>query len=322
MVIMCTAINITGARHLFGRTLDVEHSLGERVVITPRGFRFDFRREGVCASHLAMVGMALVQDGVPLYFDAVNEAGLCAAALKFPSAVYHAPEAGARNIASFELIPWLLCRCEDLASALDVLDGAIITRDAFSTALPPSPLHFIIADKTGAAVIESVADGLKIYADPLGVLTNDPPFPYHMTRVCDFMNLDSAHPENTLAPSVGLTPYSGGLGAFGLPGDFSSSSRFVRAVFAKNHTEGADEISRFFHVADSVSVPRGCEKNSVGEALYTVYTSLADTASATYYFTTYENRRLRSLSLFDAELDTRELSVFDVRDVQDVERLL
>ena len=320
---MCTAVNAHG---LFGRTLDVEGSFGESVTVTPRAFPFDFRHEGTLCPHLAILGMASVRGGVPLYFDAVNEAGLCMAALKFPSnAVYHEPREDKHNVASFELIWWVLGKCRTLSQARELLSQTNVTSDDFAEDTSSSPLHFIVADGEAAIVVESVADGLKIYDDPLGVLANNPPFYYHMERVCDFMHLDSRYPENTLCEGVTLVPYSGGMGAVGLPGDFSSSSRFVRAVFAKSHAcfEGApsERVSAFFHVMDVVSVPKGCEKNSVGESLFTLYTSCIDVTSRAYFFTTYDNRRVRALALDGVDLDADTLISRGVSGGDGVERM-
>ena len=320
---MCTAVNAHG---LFGRTLDIEGSFGESVIVTPRAFPFDFRHEGTLCPHLAILGMASVRGGVPLYFDAVNEAGLCMAALKFPeNAVYHEPCESKYNVASFELIWWVLGKCRSLTQARELLLKTNVTSDDFSEDTRSSPLHFIIADGEAAIVAESVADGFKIYEDPLGVLTNNPPFCYHLERVCDFMHMSSHYPENMLCPNAPLKAYSGGMGAIGLPGDFSSSSRFVRAVFAKNHTvfEGgqSERVSAFFQVLDTVSVPKGCEKNSVGGSLYTLYTSCIDVSSRTYFFTTYENRRVRALSFDAVDLNVGTLVCRDISGGEDVKYL-
>ncbi len=318
---MCTAVNTRG---LFGRTLDIEGSFDESVTVMPRNFPLEFKNEGTLPAHPAILGMASVRGGVPLYYDAVNEAGLCMAALKFPdNAVYHKPREDKHNVASFELIPWVLGKCRTLLEARELLIKTNVTYDDFAANVKSTPLHFIVADGEGAIVAESVADGLKIYENPLGVLANNPPFPYHATRVCDFMHLTSDYPENTLCADVPLAPYSGGMGAIGLPGDFSSSSRFVRAVFAKNHTllEGtqSERVGAFFHIMDTVGVPRGCEKNAEGERLFTLYTSCIDVGTRTYFFTTYENRRIRALSLGGVDLDASTLICRDISGGEDVE---
>ena len=317
---MCTAIR---DRHLFGRTLDLECSYGEQIVVTPRAVPFDFLYEPPRARHLAMIGTAHIATGRPLYYDAVNESGLCVAALNFPAcAAYHPPRAGAHNLASFEFIPWLLGQCQTLDEAKRLLRDTVITPDQAADDLPATPLHWMIADASGAVTVESVGDGLNIYDNSVDVLTNSPDFAYHMTHLCDFSHLDSAPPQNTLCPTVDLPRYSRGMGAMGLPGDASSASRFVRAVFTQHHTlPETDEISavsRFFHVMDTVACPRGFALTDSGRPIYTVYTSCADTARGIYYFTTYANRRIRAVRLRDADLDAAALTCFSMDDAQDV----
>ena len=315
---MCTAV---ADGHFFGRTLDLECSYGEQVVITPRAFPFHFRYEGASTAHLAMVGMAHVADHVPLYYDALNEAGLAAAALNFShSTTYLTPRAGARNVASFEVIPWILGQCSTLPETVSLLEETVITADAFSPDLTPSPLHWLIADAHGALTLESTVDGLHIYENPVGVLANEPAFPYHMTHLSDFMSAGAKPPVNRLCPSVPLPHYSRGMGGMGLPGDFSSPSRFVRAVFAKHHTvhgeTDAEEISRFFHVMDTVSQPRGCALTDEGKPISTVYTSCADMGTGTYYFTTYGCRRIRGVRMTDT--GGQRLTTLSIEGAEDV----
>jgi len=112
---MCTAITYKSHYHYFGRNLDLEFSYGESVAITPRKFVFEFRNSKKIENHYAIIGMAITQNGFPLYFDATNEKGLSAAALNFPgNAIYHDISDNADNIASFELIPWVLCQCKNI----------------------------------------------------------------------------------------------------------------------------------------------------------------------------------------------------------------
>lgn len=323
---MCTAISDTHTCHLFGRTLDIERSYGESVVLTPRRYPFRFLHEPPAHSHPAILGIAHIASQFPLYYDAINEAGLAIAGLKFSkNAVYFPPRSKGHNVASFEVIPWMLSQCKTVSSALELLRNTTITHESFSPDLPATPLHWLIADRERAITLESTADGLQIHENPFGVLTNNPSFAYHVTHLSDFLHLGSAPVENRLCPSVPQERYSGGLSAMGLPGDFSSASRFVRAVFVKNHTchgtSEAEEISRFFHMMDSVAQPRGCIRTETGEQLQTVYTSCANTATRTYYFTTYHCRRIRAVSMDLSNADDHSLILYPMTDREDIQRL-
>lgn len=321
---MCTAISLFGDGHLFGRTLDLEYSYGESVVITPCEHPYHLRHEGVLSRHLAIIGTAYVKDGAPLYYDGMNEAGLAIAALNFPGkAVYRKARSDMRNIASFEVIPWVLSQCENVTDAVELLKDTNITDDEFDRALPSAPLHWIIADKECAVTVEPLGRGLDICDNHLGVLTNNPEFSYHMTNTSNYMSLSPIPPENHLCPDVKLDHYSRGMGAIGLPGDFSSSSRFVRAVYAKNNTrvDMSDRISGFFHIMDTVSQPSGCAVSDEGKPIMTVYTSCADTERGIYYFTTYSNRRIRAARIAEDSTDSRSLICYPMSGGEDIEYL-
>ena len=319
-VIMCTAVSDHGRHHLFGRTLDIECSYGEIAIVTPRNFRFDFLHENAIPVHYAIMGIGCVRNDLPLYYDAINEAGLAIAGLNFPgNAVYHEKKANKHNIASFELIPWILCQCDTLSSAIQLLLKTNLTADSFSSELPSTPLHWLIADKERSVTLESVSSGMKVYENPFGILTNNPPFLFHATNITNFMHLSSNFQKNNLCPDVKIEPYSRGMGAIGLPGDFSSSSRFVKALYVKSNTQEAEsDIGRFFHILQSVSVPYGCVKSENGKNVLTVYSSCANASTFTYYFTTYKCHRIQAVSVQRDLLNETKLFKYSMRDEEDI----
>ena len=224
-----------------------------------------------------------------------------------------------------ELPLWILRGCSNLGEAKEHLSEAVITGDSFDSSLPPTPLHWLIADKTGAITVEQTADGLKIYENQFGVLTNAPDFSYHQLNMTNYMNLSAKQPSNQLCTQAKLTPYSRGMGAIGLPGDFSSASRFIRAVFAKSNTQEngtrLGEVSRFFHIMETVSQPLGCAEAEDGKPISTVYTSCADTEEGIYYFTTYKCRRIRGIRMHAHELDSCGLIEFSMENDEDIKFL-
>lgn len=314
---MCTAVNETLFHHLFGRTFDFEKSYGEKTVITPRRFNFKYTHDGTSNKGFAIIGTAYVCDNIPLYYDAVNEHGLCIAALNFPLYSNYFPAQTKKcNVTSFEVIPWILRQHSNVSSALKALKDVNITADAFSADILPTPLHWLIADKNSAITVESVKSGLKIYHNPFGILTNSPPFPYHEANITNYMYLSSNTPQNFLCPKIELTPYSRGSGSFGLPGDFSSPSRFIRSFFAKSKTHHTNtitnEIGRFFHIMETVSIPCGCVESETQEPVSTIYTSCADPQNGIYYYTTYNCRNIRSVHMFNYPLDGDTLIEFSM----------
>ena len=317
---MCTAITYQTNDFYFGRNLDYEFSYGESVTVTPRRYPFCFTNGKKCASHAAFIGMAHVADGYPLYYDAVNEYGLGMAGLNFPSnAHYFAPEEvrpGEQAVAAFEFIPYILCTCRTLKEARELLSQVRLVNLPFSPTLPPSPLHYLIADKTGCITVEATHDGLHIYDNPVGVLTNNPPFPMQLFNLNNYMALSAKSPENTFAPGVPLTTYSRGMGAMGLPGDLSSQSRFVRVAFVRAHSlcqpTEEESVSQFFHILHSVEQQRGCCELDGGKYEITLYTSCCNATRGIYYYTTYENSQITAVDLHKENLDSDALIRYPV----------
>lgn len=308
---MCTAATYQTKDFYFGRTLDYEFSYGDQVVITPRSYPFQFRHMQPMQSHHAMIGMACVIAGTPLYYEAVNEAGLGMAGLNFVgNAVYREPMTDQDNVAQFEFIPWILGQCESVEQAKALLKTMNLTNTRFSDDLPLAELHWIIADREQAITVESVADGIKIYDNPVGVLTNNPPFDQQMFALNNYRSLSPRTPENQFSDKLPLNAYSRGMGAMGLPGDLSSQSRFIRVAFVKMNSISGDSesesVSQFFHILNSVDQQRGC--CDVGGEKYeiTLYTCCCNADKGIYYYTTYDNHQITAVNMHHEDLDGSE----------------
>lgn len=305
---MCTALIHHG---LFGRTLDLEHSYREQVIILPRRFPLPFRMQKPLDTHHACIGMAHVAEGHPLFYDAVNEHGLAMAALNLPlSAAYQPSKQGAVNLAPFELISWVLGQCASVAQARQQLEQVNIVALDFSPQLPSTPLHWLIADRDRALVAEPQSDGLHLYENPVGILTNEPPFPLQMSHLNEFLHLSATPPKNRFAPHLSLAPYSRGMGSLGLPGDWSSQSRFVRAAFAAHNSSAPADVTQFFHLMSCVEVPRGCVRLEDGKEVISVYTSCCDLSTGCYHYTTYGNRQIAAIDLHRCDLNDDRLCCY------------
>lgn len=312
---MCTAATYTTRDFYFGRTLDYEFSYGEEIIITPRNFPLPFRHMRAHPSHYAMIGIAHVMDTYPLYYEAVNEAGLAMAGLNFvDNAHYGEIIQGKDNIASFELIPWVLCQCRTIGEVRKLFANIHIVSTAFSAELPASQLHWLIADRESAITVESRADGLHIMDNPVGILTNNPPFEYQLHQLSRYMSLSPRNPENSFSKQLPLNVYSRGMGAIGLPGDLSSESRFVRAAFVKMNSQcdGTEDesLSQFFHILGSVEQQKGCCEVAEGAFEYTIYTSCYNVSRGIFYYTTYSNRQISAVDMHRENLDGDSLVRF------------
>lgn len=294
---MCTAVTFKTKDFYFGRTLDNKSSYIEEITITPRNFPLEFQNRKILKTHFAIIGMAYVVKNYPLYYDAVNEKGLCMAGLNFVgNAVYRKENSKKTNIAQFEFISWILSQCETVDKAKALLKNINITDDAFSDKLPPSELHWIIADKTQTITVESVKSGIKIYDNPLGILTNNPTFDIQLENLKNYSHLTSMSPKGE----------SLGLGAVGLPGDLSSRSRFVRAFFIKKNSVCAtaeyDSVTQFFHILGSVAQVRGCCEVDDGYEI-TIYSSCCNADKGIYYYTTYQNSQITAVDMNKEDLN-------------------
>ena len=305
---MCTAATYKTKDFYFGRTLDYEFSYGDEVTVTPRNFCFRFRHMSEVKTHYAMIGMAYVADDYPLYYDAVNEKGLGMAGLNFVgNAKYQDVQAGRENVAQFEFIPWILSQCATVLEARKALEKMNLVGTPYSEKLPCASLHWIIADKDAAIVVECVEDGLHVYDNPVGVLTNNPPFPVQMFMLNNYMHVSPSQPENHFAKELPLAAYSRGMGGLGLPGDLSSASRFAKVAFTKMHAisgeSEAESVSQFFHILGSVEQQRGCCEVEPGKYEITIYTSCVNVDKGIYYYTTYENHQIQAVDMHREDLD-------------------
>ncbi len=321
---MCTALTLKTKDKYFGRTLDLDRSYGEEVCIMPRKFPLAFKMAGRLDEHFAIIGMATVVSGVPLYYDAVNEHGLAMAGLNFPeNAFYFAAKPDKDNIAPFELLPWILGRCKSVADARALLSRINITDISFSDSLPNSPLHFMICGDDGCLTVESMRDGLHIFDNTVGVLTNNPPFEYQVRALRKYKDLRADNLNVKIERNNEWSAYCQGLGALGLPGDVSSMSRFARIAFGRENSVCPDDeyssVSQFFHLLDSVAMLRGVCVTDEGGFDITGYTSCMNTDRGLYYYTTYENRRITCVDLHAASLDGAELLRFPLLKIQSIE---
>ena len=308
---MCTASNYITDDHYFGRNFDYEISYNERVTVTPRNYVFKFRKIDDIKNHYAMIGIAAGIDGYPLYYDACNEKGLAIAGLNFAgNAVYRQFEEGMVNITPFELIPYLLGKAASVAEARELLAEINLVDINFADELPLSPLHWMLSDGRDAIVVEPMADGLKIYDNPVGVMTNNPPFDKQLFYLNNYRGLSNRNPENSFG--VDLEEYSRGMGAIGLPGDLSSASRFAKVAFTRansySDSDEASSVSQFFHILGSVEQQNGCtfiDEPDLYE--YTIYTSCYNTNKGVLYYRTYSNSQITAVDLNREDLDSDDL---------------
>lgn len=291
--------------------MDLNYSINELALIIPRNYKINFKKINSISSHFSIIGIGVIKDDYPLLAEAANEKGLAIAALNFPSnATYYEIKEGKINLAPYELMLYLLAKCENITQVKLALTNINVINEHFSEDIKNTPLHFMVSDTSSSIVIETLNDKMHVIDNPFNVLTNNPPFYYHKENVNNYMKLNVNDPINTFDDSLNLTNYSYGLGLLGLPGDCSSASRFIKALFIKNNMEHFnnefDNVKAFFNCLESVKMIKGIINTSLGYE-YTHYTSCINLNKGYLYYKTYDNPTINMIELCNEDLNSNKL---------------
>lgn len=292
---MCTALKW---HNYFGRTLDDSNEYELELIITPQHYKFMFDKES--DKGYVIMGIGIEHNNYPLYFEAVNQHGLCIAALEFKDyAVYHQYDVSKINVPSYELIPYILRNNKTIKDVKNNLKNVSIWDKSISSLYPNASLHYLVSDDGESIVIEQTDEGLSIYDNKYNVLTNNPKFSYHLENIRNYIYLTPAPLVNKLNNTFDK-PFSNGLGAFSLPGDYSSSSRFIKTVYmALNALYSNDnkDVIQFFNILSSVSPILGVVINDDNKLHYTIYTSCIDYKNLIYYYKRFNDDKIKAIDI-------------------------
>lgn len=328
---MCTAIRFTDVEGnmFFGRNLDWSCGYGQHVLVTPRDYvrKWAFGPDGDAAFDVAtcryagerckhaVMGMGISVDNTPLYFDCANEAGLGIAGLNFPGYAQfeESPVEGKVNVAAYEFPLWVVSRFESVDDVERALDRVAIVAKPVSEEYPVSLLHWIICDAQRSIVVEYAPDGMHVYRNDFDVLANQPTFAWHAENIRNYLSLTSRFPKPLAWGSATLEPYGSGSGMRGVPGDYYSPSRFVRAAYlnANYPTEKGEgeNVLRMFHTLSGVAMIDGAAQMADGFFERTVYTGGYSANTRTYYYNEYEDPAIKYVSLADIDVSGGDLMV-------------
>ena len=316
---MCTGVRFSDneGNMYFGRNLDWSFSYGETILVTPRGYQYDYvyGTEGKNEPN-AVIGVGVVMADRPMYFDCANEHGLAIAGLNFPgyASFAHEPVEGTENVATFEFPLWVARNFD----SVDEVEEALKNVTLVSQVVPgqqESLLHWLIGDGTRSIVVEQMSDGMHVHHDDVDVLTNQPTFDFHMENLRNYMCVSNEMAEPTTWGKAELSAWGAGVSMHGIPGDVSSPSRFVRVAYTNTHypqqnNESAN-VSRLFHTLVSVQMVEGMSKMGNGQFERTLFTSGYSGKTNTYYMNTYEDPAIRSFAMSDFDMDSSELITAD-----------
>ncbi|WP_312682509.1 choloylglycine hydrolase family protein [Lactococcus taiwanensis] len=314
-------------KHLLSRTMDFQIEMAEQVVFIPRDktFKTSYRSQTTITSEYCCLGMGELSESGPILFDGINEMGVTAATLYFPRFAEYSKEAlDKQAIAPDKVVPTVLTRAQNLQEVRQLFEQEITIVDESNPTLNVTPpLHYIFSDKSGQSlIIEPRAGGIVIIEDSMGVMTNSPDYHWHETNLRNYLSFTPHQRESVNFLGGRLDPFGQGSGTFGLPGDFTPPSRFVRTAFLKNYTTVAaneiEGVTLSHHILASISLPKGIVITASNSIDYTCYTASMCSESGSYYYSTYNNQRIRKISLTPAlknELDYKEFPVNNEEDI-------
>ena len=297
----------------FGRNLDWSVGYGQRIVVTPKGYQYHSAFLGDLTPKYALIGMGIVEENIPLYFDCGNEAGLAIAGLNFPGyAKYEEkPVEGKTNISAYEFPLWIAMNFSTVDEVEATLKNVAIIAKPINDKYPVSMLHWIIGDKTRSIVVEYTDKGMEIFHNDVDVLTNQPGYAWHKENLRNYMNLSSPQPEKVTWGKAEMTAFGSGSLMRGLPGDYYSPSRFVRVAYLNTHypakSTEEENVSRLFHTLTGVAMIDGAAAMSSGDFEKTVYTGGFSASTKTYYWNTYDDPAIKHSALSDFNINSSEL---------------
>lgn len=311
----CTGIRLKTADggSVTGRTLEFGFFIPTEIVAIPRGQAFASKTTigpGLAwAGKYASVGAAL--HGTDYLIDGMNEKGLAVGLFYFPTFASYAEttrDNQARSVAIVDFGTWLLTNFATLDEVRAAVGpGGVVIAPTLAPGFPPEPqpVHFVVYDKTGASiVIEPLDRKLKVYDNPLGVITNSPTFDWHMVNLRNYIALNPRNVPPVTINGTTIRQMGQGSGMLGLPGDFTPPSRFVRAtVFSAtaipSKTAG-EAVLQLFHILNNFDIPVGVareEHDGVIHTDYTILTTARDPQALKYYWKTYDDQTIRSVDL-------------------------
>ncbi|WP_286312797.1 choloylglycine hydrolase [Romboutsia ilealis] len=325
---MCTSLSIKSNKghNFFGRNMDLAYDFNQSVLIIPRNYQIQNKVTGDMAKNkYAIIGMGTIIDNHPTLADGMNEKGLACAGLNFDGYSYVEENIvpGKKNIAPYDFIYWVVANHETVDEVKQTIENLELVKVPINERTPLPTLHWMIVDKTGKSiVVEKTKDKFAVYDNPVGVMTNNPTFDWHLTNLNEYMKITPNHPENVKWSDKELTPLGVGAGTLGIPGDFESVSRFIRIAYIRAHMPSIEDeitaVTQFLHMLDYVIMVKGGVITKDGLEDITRYSSCMDQERGIYYYRNYNNNRINAIDMHKEDLDSTEIKLFPYLETQDI----
>ncbi len=306
-----------------GRTMEFAVYFPPEVAYIPAGYSYtgttpDGQPGMQWTSKYAVTGAS--GFGLPHILDGINEKGLSAAVFWFANYVGYQDCEGREDItlAPWEFPTWILGNFATVEEVREAVDQVVVAPSVLDQFGFVPPLHYLVMDETGdCIVIEHINGQTVVYDDPLGIITNSPTFDWHMTNLKNYVALSVRNRDPLELPGFSVSEMGQGSGLLGMPGDFTPTSRFVRAAVysvATPPSETLDEgVLQTFRVLHQFDIPLGAsmqaQPDSAGNPVYdyTLWSSVSDLTRRRYYYRTFDNSRIRMIDL--TKLDGDEFTI-------------
>ena len=314
---------------VFARTMEFGVDILEfNLLFVPRGIAYtsQISKDQIGAAwktKYAHVGFNPTSN--PILVDGVNEKGLACGGFYFPGwAGYEkiSPNEQPNTVANIDFISWVLGNFASVREVKEALKATKIAGVTYPEWGIVPPLHYIVVDEAGDKIVIEYVDGKqKIYDAWIGTITNSPTYDWHLTNARNYIGLTPLNKPMVKLSGHELTQLGQGSGAFGLPGDFTPPSRFVRATFLNQAVlpgkTAQEQVQRAFKILNQFDIPTGAireEKN--GEVHYeeTQWTSASDLKNRRYFFHSYQNRTIKFIDLLQLNLDSKTTQTISISD--------
>jgi len=338
----CTSFLLAGSDggFVYGRTLEFGMDIKSKGIAVPRNHAMHGTGvEGKPGTGLkwttkyAAFGASAL--GLPIIVDGMNEKGLAGGMLYLPGISEYqevSPSESANSIASYEMLVYALTNFATVDEAREGFRAIKVNRSPQKDFKGVVPLHLTLHDSSGKSlVIEYIGGELQISDNPTSVLTNAPQFSWHLTALGNYAGLSTADPKPMQVGDAKFGPPSSGGGMTGLPGDFSSPSRFVRAFFMKinapTNLTSREQVGTAFHFLNNFDLPPGMVAlssgfgGSSGGYEITYYAAVSDLKNKVFYIRTHGNPTIQSIEMANLDLDAKQIRYLDLKTSWQVHQL-
>jgi choloylglycine hydrolase len=328
-VFACTSFQLIAkdGSKVYARTMEFQFPLGSELVVLPRQSKFlatgpNNKNGASWTSKYAVVG--LNGFGKPLIIDGMNEKGMAGGILYFPDhAIYSNPNAvdPEKAMAPWEFMSWALMNFATVAEVKKALPQiAVITIKQPDLDVVP-PFHYVLHDATGAVLVIEPINGKLVATDnPFGVMTNSPPFDWHINNLGNYVKLNPMEPDPIKAT---------GAGFLGMPGDSTSPSRFIRAltysatVIPANNPD--ENVRLAEHILHNFDIPRGSIRTTINGKTFleeTQWSVISDLQNKRFYFSTYDHQPLRMVDFSQIDLNTKSPTIIPINQKYNIEKIV